>query len=73
MNLSENLPTDLDPKTSFIHQNESMAKRRSARGVLRLALTVVIAGVVLCIPITSPVLAKSELQADAKGTSAIDP
>jgi hypothetical protein len=73
MNLPENLPTHLDFQTLSLHQNESTAKPRSIRGVLRLALAVVIMGVALCTPIASPVVAKNGLQADAKEASAIDP
>jgi hypothetical protein len=73
MNLRDNLPTHLDLQTPTAHQNESKAKWRSAKGILRLAMPVVIAGAVLCAPIASPVLAKSGHQADAKDTSAIDP
>ncbi len=42
MNLPENLPIHLDFQTLSLHQNESTAKRRAIRGVLRLALAVVI-------------------------------
>jgi len=73
MNLPETLPTHLDLQTPSIHQNESTEKRRSAKGILRLAVPVVIAGAVLCTPIASPVLAKSGHQAEEKKTSAVDP
>jgi hypothetical protein len=73
MNLLEKLPTYLDPQSPSIHQNESTDKRESAQRILSIAVSVVIVGVALCTPTASPVLASSENQAEAKGTSAIDP
>jgi hypothetical protein len=72
MNLPEKRPTRRDLQTPSIHQNKSREKWRSGRSILRLALPVVIAGVVICTPIASPVIARSGTQADVKNT-AIDP
>jgi hypothetical protein len=73
MNLPEKHPTHRDLQTPSIHQTETAAKWRSARGILHLALPFVIAGAFLCTSIQAPVLAKSGYQADSKGASAIDP
>jgi hypothetical protein len=73
MNLPEKPQTEFDPQTPPIHQSGSRTKWRSANRILLLAAPVVIAGVVLCVPIGSSVLAKTGHQADAKADSAIDP
>jgi hypothetical protein len=73
MNLPKKHPTHRDLQTPSIHQTETAAKCKSARGIPHLALAFVIAGGVLCISIEPPVLAKSGYQADSTGQSAIDP
>ena len=72
MNLSRQFPSHLDLQSPSIYQNES-DKRGSAKSILSIALSVVIAGAAFSTPIASPVLASSENQAEAKETSAIDP
>jgi hypothetical protein len=73
MNLPLELSTTLNLQTPPLHHSETTAKSRSCRGVLRLALPVVIAAAALCSPVASLALAKSGHQADAKETPAIDP
>ncbi len=73
MNLPENLPTRPDFQTPSIHQNKSVENWRLAKGILRLAIPVVVAGAALFTPIAPTVFAKGGHQADAKDTSAIDP
>ncbi len=72
MNLPEKYPMHHDPNPA-IHQTTTWAKWRQAWDILHLALPFVIAGAFLCIPIDSPVLAKSGAQADSTGLPAIDP
>jgi hypothetical protein len=72
MNLPEKAPTGLDLQTPSIHHTESTAKWKSAKGILRLALPIVVAGAVLCTPVESPVLAQKGIQTDSK-EPAIDP
>jgi hypothetical protein len=73
MNLPEKPPIHLDLQTHSIYENDLMTKWKSAKGILHLALAVVIAGAALCTPIASPVLAKGGHQANAQESSAIDP
>jgi hypothetical protein len=73
MKLPEKHPTHRDLQTPSIHQTETTAKWRFTRGILHLVLAFVIAGVVLCISIESPVLAKSGYQAGSNALPAIDP
>jgi hypothetical protein len=68
MNSPEKPPMRLN-----IRQRGSLSPWRIAIGVLRPALSVVIAGVVLCSPILSPAHAQSGQTANSKETSAIDP
>ncbi len=73
MNLPEKHPNRHVLQDPSIHQTATLAKYRSTRGILHLALPFVILGAVLCNPIESPVLAKSGVQADSTGLPAIDP
>ncbi len=66
MNLHEKSSTSLDL------QPPDKARRIPAKGILRLAVSSVIAGFILCSPVASPVHAKSAHQADA-AAPAIDP
>jgi hypothetical protein len=59
MNPPEKHPTHRDLQTPSIHQIETTEKSRSARGILHLAMSFVIAGAVICISVQAPVLAKS--------------
>ena len=58
MNLPEKHPNRHVLQDPSIHQTATLAKYRSTRGILHLALPFVILGAVLCNPIESPVLAK---------------
>jgi hypothetical protein len=73
MNLLKKLVTYLDLPILSMPRNESMTRWRPSPGALRLGLTAVIAGAVLCTPIASPLFAESGRQAEAKAASAIDP
>jgi hypothetical protein len=72
MNLPQQSPAQLDLKIPS-SKTESIARWRSAKRVLRLALPIAIAGAVLSIPLGSHVLAKSGRQSEAKEASSIDP
>jgi hypothetical protein len=58
MNLAEDLSTPLNLPPPPIHYNETTAKWRSSKGILRLLLPVAIAAAI-CSSFASPVLAKS--------------
>jgi Predicted periplasmic protein (DUF2092) len=73
MNFPTEPPTHRNFQTLSIHQTRPIGKRRSAKTILHLALAVVIAGVVLCIPIESLVFARGRSQANSKEAPAIDP
>jgi hypothetical protein len=73
MKLPEKHPTHRDLQTPSIHQTETTAKGISARSILPLAASFVIAAVVMYTSIESPVLAKSAYQATSDALPAIDP
>jgi hypothetical protein len=71
MNLLEKPPTHSDVQIDVLHKTQS-PKGSLFHGILRLAVPAVIAGVFLCVPTGSNVLAKAGSQADSKASSAID-
>jgi hypothetical protein len=73
MKFSKKPPTIRDLQTRFIRQTRSTRERRSAQIILHVALAIVIVGVVLSLPVKSPILARSRSQADSQEAPAIDP
>jgi hypothetical protein len=71
MNLFQNPPTRLDLPSPAA--STTTAKWRSANSVLRLAESLVITAIVLCVSAGPHVLAKSGNQASSQGTPNIDP
>lgn len=68
MNLPEKPSTDCELQSPNTHHSESRSKWRPAVGI---AIFLALAGIILCRPIGSPVLAKAALQTN--DTSAVDP
>lgn len=63
MKVLEKFPTRLDLLASSSHQTELAARWRYSKGVLRFALSAVIAGAVLCTPVASRLMQITDLRA----------